>query len=181
MNTINADNCLIIVIDVQEKLVNMLNNGEKLVCEAEKIVKAADILNIPIIITEQYPKGLGSTRVEIKSCANSAKYFEKSSFSVMNETGISEAVAESNKKQIVLFGIETHICVLQSAMDLLKSDYEVFVVKNASASRNDDDNETALRRLIHSGVQVITTEMAVFELLKSSKNPKFKEIQSLIK
>ncbi len=180
MNTINSNNSLVLIIDVQDKLVGMLKDTEAKE-SAVKLAKAAGILNIPSIITEQYPKGLGSTIEEIKIALPNAKYFEKTTFSVLKEEGFSKILNAAQKKQIIIFGIETHICVLQTAIDLLNSGYEVFVVKNACASRCEDNKETALQRLRHAGAQVVTVEMVLFELLESSKHVNFKEIQAIIK
>ncbi len=180
MNTINISDCIFLIIDIQDKLVNMLSKSS-VKENAIKLAKAGGILNVPTVITEQYPKGLGPTITEIKSAVNNAKYFEKTSFSILNDENIKKYIQNLNKKQIILFGIEMHICVLQSAIDLLNEGYEIFIVKSASGSRNDDDKETALRRLLHLGAQIVTTEMVIFELLKSSKHPNFKEVQSLIK
>ena len=175
MNTINADNCLFLMIDIQEKLVKMLYENEtKTNCI--KLAKTANILNIPTVITEQYPKGLGETVPEIKKILLNAQYIEKTSFSACEE--IKHLL---NKKQIILFGIETHICVLQTAFDLINNGYEVFIVKCACGSRNQDNKITALERMHQAGMQIVTTEMVIFELLKSSKHPNFKEIQAIIK
>ncbi len=180
MNTINSSNALVLIIDVQEKLSKMLNN-EYIRIEATKIAKAAGILNIPTIITEQYPKGLGSTLEEIKQSVPNAKYLEKTHFSACKEDGFVELLKETNRNQVILFGIEAHICVLQTAMDLMNLGYEVFVVQNATGSRFEDNRQAALRRLIHAKAQIVTTEMVLFELLEGSKHPNFKEVQALIK
>lgn len=177
MNTINNNNALVLIIDVQEKLVNMLNDAT-VKTDSIKIARAASILNIPTVITEQYPKGLGSTITEIKDALPNAKYFEKTHFSALKEDGFKEFLT---KKQIILFGIETHICVLQTAFDLLNSGYEVFIVKNACGSRLEENKELALQRLRHAKAQIVTTEMVLFELLEGSKHPNFKEVQALIK
>ena len=178
MNTINADNCLFLIIDIQEKLVKMLNDNS-VKDTAIKLSKAARILNIPVIITEQYPKGLGSTTEEIKTQLPTADYIEKTAFSAFNE--IKSTLEAKQKKQIIIFGIETHICVLQTAFDLLNNGYEVFVVKNASGSRNNENKETALIRLLQANCRIVTDEMVIFELLKTSKHPNFKEVQAIIK
>lgn len=180
MNTINEKDCLLLIIDIQEKLVKMINNS-LIINNATKIAKTARILNLPTIITEQYPKGLGYTIEGIKNEITDAKYLEKTNFSALNEFSIKEEISKVNKKQIIILGIETHICVLQTAFDLLKEGYEVFVIKDASASRNEENNKLALQRLIHAGAQILSTEMVIFELLKSSKHPNFKEIQALVK
>ncbi len=180
MNTINDDNCMFLIIDIQEKLVNMLSNSN-IVKNAIILSKAAEILNLPVIISEQYPKGLGYTINEIKINLPNAKYVEKNSFNAMNEILIKQFILNENKKQIIIFGIETHICVLQTALALLNMNYEVFIVKSACDSRNEDDKQTALTRLTQAGAQILTTEMVIFELLKSSNHPQFKNIQALIK
>ncbi len=180
MNTINEKDCLFLIIDIQDKLVKMVNN--KLITDnAIKIAKTVRILNLPTIITEQYPKGLGNTIEEIRNEIADAKYIEKTNFSALNEFSIKGEIKKTDKKQIIIFGIETHICVLQTAFDLLKEGYEVFVIKDASASRSDENNNLALQRLMHAGAQILSTEMVIFELLKSSKHPNFKEVQALIK
>lgn len=180
MNLINRENAVLVIIDVQEKLVNMLTD-ETVSRDAVKIAKAARILNIDTVVTEQYPKGLGATIEDIKNVLTDAFYIEKTFFSAMKEEKFSECLRKLNKKQVILFGIETHICVLQTAFDLVNSGYEVFVVKDACGSRDFENKNSALQRLRHIGVQTLTVEMVLFELLESSKNPKFKEVQMLIK
>ena len=176
-NTIKSDEATLLVIDVQEKLVAMLEDAN-VKTDSIKLAKAASILNIPTIITEQYPKGLGSTIQEIKDSLPNAEYVEKTSFSAFKEDDVKKLLSQ---KQVILFGIETHICVLQTAMDLLNEGYEVFIVQNACGSRKEENKNAALRRLIHAGAQIVTTEMVLFELLESSKHPNFKEVQALIK
>lgn len=177
MNTINSSEVLVLIIDVQEKLVKMLEDC-RVKDNAIKIAKACGILNIPAVITEQYPKGLGNTIEEIKQALPNAEYVEKTTFSALKENYVQKLLSQ---KQVIIFGIETHICVLQTAMDLLKEGYEVFVVQNACGSRCSDNKDAALRRLIHAGAQIVTTEMVLFELLEGSKHPNFKEVQALIK
>ena len=180
MNTIKRDNSIVLIIDVQEKLVNMLDDNT-VSSEAVKVAKAAGILNIPTIITEQYPKGLGATIPEIKNAVPNAEYIEKTSFSALKEEALQSKLNKLNKKQIIIFGIETHICVLQTVSDLLNQDYEVFIVENSCGSRSEKNKEWALKRLMHMGAQVVTTEMVIFELLETSKHPNFKEVQAIIK
>lgn len=180
MNTIKFDNSIVLIIDVQEKLVNMLDD-KTVSSEAVKVAKAAGILNIPTIITEQYPKGLGTTIAELKNAVPNAEYIEKTSFSALKEEILQTKLKELNKKQIIIFGIETHICVLQTATDLLNRGYEVFVVENSCGSRSEKNKQLALKRLMHMGAQIVTTEMVIFELLETSKHPKFKEVQAIIK
>ncbi len=178
---LNADNSLFLIIDVQEKLVGMLEKNT-IVAKTTILAKAADKLNIPTIITEQYPTGLGQTVQEIKSIFSSnVQYFEKTSFSAFNDEIIAEAVRNSGRKQIFLCGIEAHVCVLQTALDLIDDGYDVFIVQDACASRNKYEFKLAIDRLKHSGATITCSEMVIFELLKSSKHPNFRELQALIK
>lgn len=180
MLTIKPNNALLLIVDIQEKLVNMLADG-KVKDNAVIVAKACGKLDIPCVITEQYPKGLGQTIEEIKIALPDAVYFEKKSFSAMLTDGFEDLLQKYNKKQIIIMGIETHICVLQTAFDLLQKRYDVFVVESACGSRKADDKKSALKRLSFAHAQILTTEMVLFELLTTSQNPKFKEVQALIK
>ena len=178
---LNQNNCLIMIIDIQEKLLNAVFNKEILEKNASIWAKSATTLNIPVLITEQYPKGLGNTNESIKNSIENAKYYEKSDFNALTNTEVSEELAKSNKKQIILFGIETHICVYQTVTALIQAGYDVVVINNACGSRNAEEHSLALKYMEKLGAHIKTTEMALFELLKSSKHHNFKEIQSLIK
>ena len=180
MKIINENNCIIVIIDIQEKLVNIIKDST-IKENAVHIAKTANILNIPVLITEQYPKGLGSTIQDIKDSVCNAVYIEKTNFNAFSEQKFKEYISNTNKKQIIIFGIETHICVLQTIYDILNKGFDIFLVENASGSRNDKDKEIAIERLRKAGCEIVTTEMVIFELLKSSRHPKFKEIQALIK
>lgn len=173
---LDCQNTSVVCIDVQEKLVNMLKNSEQIAKNAQILMQASNILKLDAIITEQYPKGLGTTIESIKSIAD-FKILEKTSFSAFE-------VLESNcnlKENVIIFGIETHICVYQTVMDLLKKEYNVYVIADCCASRNELNYLSSLELMKQSGAKVATLEIALFELLKTSKHPNFKEIQVLIK
>jgi len=174
---LTVENALVLMIDMQEKLVNA-TNAQNEVKRAKIVLDSAKLLEIPIVVTEQYPKGLGST---INDLAQDNNVFEKTSFPCLLENNIKTAIENSNRKQIILFGIESHICVYQTALNLLDSGYEVYMVKDASASRAKSEYETVLQLMQQAGIKVTTTEIVVFELLKTAKHPKFKEVQALIK
>lgn len=176
---LNTEDALLLLVDVQEKLVKMVNDAG-IVNNIFVIAKSCETLNIPIIATEQYPKGLGSTVEEIKTIKNIV-YKEKTSFSAINEDAIKNEIEKYNKKQIIICGIETHICVLQTALSMKNLGYDVFFLKNCSASRNKSDNDDGTDYMKQSGIKVINKEIALFMLLKSSKHSEFKQLQSLIK
>lgn len=176
---ITAQNSAFLFIDVQEKLVGMLRK-DKCAKKAEILARAAKVLGIKTVLTEQYPQGLGSTIPSVKySVPDSAKFFEKTTFNALEAEGVKEALA--GVKNIFIFGIETHICVYQTAIALLDQGYDVFVVQDACASRETDEFKAGINLMENQGAKLLTTEMVIFEMLKSSKHPNFKEIQALIK
>ena len=177
---LDIDNSVIICIDIQEKLVNMLQNGESVKNNAVKLLKAADILGINTIITEQYPKGLGATVNEIKNIKD-FKTVEKTSFSALRTKEFEREFDKIEQENVILFGIETHICVYQTALDHLDEGFNVYIIADCSSSRSKFNHDTALEMLKNQGVNVVSLEMVLFEFLKTSHHPNFKEIQSLIK
>ena len=177
---LDTKNTTVVCIDIQDKLVKMLANGELIKNNVLKMMKAASVLDINTIITEQYPKGLGATISEITDIKD-FDVIEKNSFSAYKTDIFRELIEKNKTKKILIFGIETHICVLQTVVDLLEKGYEVFIVEDCSASRSEKNHSVALNLAKSYGAKVITLEIALFDLLKSSKHPNFKEIQSLIK
>ena len=170
----------VVCIDLQQKLVDMLDNSDLIASNAVKLLKASYILNVDTIITEQYPKGLGET-ISLISSIKKFDTIEKTTFSAYKTLEFKEKLDSLNKKKVVIFGIETHICVYQTVVDLLESGYEVFVVSDCCASRKEFNHNCALELMKQKGAKVTTLEIALFDFLKSSKHPNFKEIQSLIK
>lgn len=176
---INTENSAFLFIDVQEKLTAMLRK-DKAAQKAEILAKTAKILNIKTVLTEQYPQGLGSTIPSVKYCLpDSAKTFEKTSFNALDTDGVKDALGDV--KNVFIFGIETHICVLQTALALLQNGYNVFVIKDACASRETDEFKAGINLMEKEGAKIMTTEIVLFELLKTAKHPNFKEVQLLIK
>ena len=181
MKLISEDDSLVILIDIQEKLVNAAEDKYCAV-KAAKLVKAAGTLNIPVIVSEQYPKGLGKTVPEIyDSLPKNTFIQEKTSFSLLNEEGFMDRLKSYGRKQIILCGIETHICVYQTATDLINAGFNVTIVKDACSSRNKYECDCGIEKIKSAGAQISCLEIILFELLKGAKHPKFKEIQSLIK
>lgn len=178
---INLDNALLVLIDFQEKLVKIAKEDTDFILNAKRLLKTCDILNIPILITEQYPQGLGSTIDEIKNLSINAKILEKTTFSAYSTDDIKNYIDASGKIDIILCGIETHICALQTALELSENNYNVYFVQDACVSRSVKNFNNAIQRLSATKVVVTDTEMTIFELLKSSKHEHFKEIQKLIK
>jgi nicotinamidase-related amidase len=177
----NIERTLLVVIDIQTKLWNVMFEKEALLDAAQKLVKGCTILGIPLIVTEQNPRGLGPTVPELAQVIPAFQPLPKMCFSCRQEAGFQQALAEKHRDHILLCGIEAHICVYQTALDLTESGYQVQVVADAVSSRSARNREITLSTLQHKGVQITTTEMALFELLRSAENPNFKEISKVIK
>ena len=178
---LDIDNTVLFVIDVQDRLVGMLKNSEEIAKNNAILTKAAKILNVPTVVSEQYPQGLGATIIEVRENISLDCIFEKTSFSALDVDVIKGKLKELGRKNVILTGIETHICVYQTALALIEEGYNVYVVKNTTSSRKSKDYKTGLELMHDFGARLTCVETVLFELLKSSKHPNFKEIQSLIK
>ena len=173
---IEKDKSSLLIIDVQEKLVSIMPKPHTFIDNIIKLQKAANIFKIPVTISEQYPKGLGKTIDEIKA----HKYktiIEKTSFSIIEEGFFFEG------QHIIICGIESHVCVLQTATDLAESDKKkVYIVQDAISSRYEKDHLTALSRLNkYPNIEIVSCEMVIFEWLRKSRTEEFKTISQLIK
>jgi nicotinamidase-related amidase len=178
---LDAANAVLLLIDFQERLFPVMHEKEKLLKNVIKLIKGARVLEIPIILTEQYPKGLGPTLPEIKELIPEVKPIEKVCFSCSDEPAFNTALKSLKRKQVLIAGIEAHICVYQTAMALARSGYAVQVVTDGTSSRDPDNKVTALTRFRVMGILPTTTEMALFELLKIAQGDKFKQISSIVK
>jgi nicotinamidase-related amidase len=179
---LNIEDSLLLIIDIQEKLVRACKDADTIGKKSSILAGTASILKLPTIVTEQYPQGLGGTVEELKAqFAEDTAFVEKTSFSALREAGFAEKIASYNRKQVILCGIETHICVYQTCLELLEAGYEVFVVKDASSSRKEFEHQTGLDLMKQAGAKLTCVEVVLFELLKGAKHPDFKAVQSLIK
>jgi len=176
------EDAVLVVVDFQERIVPAMREGESAAAEAAKLIKGFAALGCPVLVTQQYTKGLGESVTEIKEAFETFEHIEKSAFSVMGEVNFREALVKTGRKTVVLCGIEAHVCVMQSAFDMLAEGYTVFLATDATSSRKERDERPAVMRMIHSGVMPTTVESALFELLDNdSKSDKFKTISRLIR
>lgn len=176
-----AEEVLVLVIDIQERLVVAMKDYEKYLDNTSKLLRGIKELQIETIVTEQYKKGLGETKDSIKALVEDAKVFDKISYSCLKDEAIKEAISQSNKKVVLICGIEAHICVLQTAIDLKEEGFIPVVVEDCIASRKDNDKEVALKRMEKEGIYLTTYESVLFEMLQTAKHEKFKSISSIIK
>lgn len=178
----NANNCHLVVIDVQTRLTQVMSDRKSLLQNCEVLIQAAKLLEIPITVTEQYPKGIGATEPQLTNAlANDYLPVEKTCFSCCASDQFSTRVDKSSKPQMILCGIESHICVLQTAMDLLQSGKQVFVVADAVDSRSKENKKLALERMQQAGAIITNAESTVFEWLKDAKHAQFKALSALIR
>jgi hypothetical protein len=178
---INTSETLALVVDIQEKLFPHISNSEILLKNSIKLIKGLKLLEIPFILNEQYPKGIGHTITPIKELLSNEEVFEKVTFSCAKTITTLNAIKNKNKKFIIIFGIETHVCVLQSILDLLEDGFVPILVSDCTNSRKEFDRDIAIERARQSGAIITTYESLLFELCVSSKNEVFKEISKIIK
>ena len=185
---LNRKECLLLVIDIQEKLLNGIRENQSLILHTKKNLFFFNKLNLPIFVTEQYPIKLGKTSNKVLQnnySSNNENFnyslFEKTTFSCFGDSNIKSTLYKSKKKQIVICGIETHICVLQTALDLVNNGFSVFLVSDATGARKKQSHDLGIERMRKIGAQILNTEMVLFELLGDSKDASFKELSQLIK
>jgi len=172
---------VLVVIDIQGKLWNVMHEKSSLLENAQKLIKAMHVLSIPIILTEQNPQGLGPTLPELRQFMPEVKAIPKFCFNCCQNPDFEQELKRFNRKQVLLCGIESHICVYQTALDLLGRGYEVQVVADVVSSRIHFNKEVALTRMQSEGAKITVTEMIIFELLGTADGPMFKEILKVVK
>lgn len=183
-NLLSAENSLLIVVDLQSRLSSAMPepDGELMTVNAGKLVEAAGLLKIPVLVTEQYPKGLGPTDASIvERLPENTRIFEKTGFSCHAAKGFSQALRDSQRKQVILVGQETHVCVLQTALELLHEGYQVHVVMDAVCSRNTEHRRYALQRMQQQGAVITNYESVLFEWLRDSAHPHFKHLSGFLR
>ena len=178
---LNSTKAMLLIIDVQEAFLEPVKKMKSLVKRCCVLAQAANILALPIVVTEQYPKGLGHTAESLAAVLGNHTLLEKTSFSCMAEPQAQEAIMATQKEQVIIAGVETHVCVLQTALDLLAAGKEVFVVDDAVSSRDSNDRQAALARMAQAGAVITTAEAVLMELIGGSRHEHFKAIQNLIK
>ncbi|WP_263832530.1 isochorismatase family protein [Sulfurospirillum oryzae] len=178
---LNPEQTAMLLVDVQERLFPHIEGHASLEKHLVVLLKGLQTFNIPILCNQQYTQGLGETIPSLCALLDDKTVYEKRTFSCYQNEEVVNAVIQSGAKSIILAGIESHVCVLQSALDLLEAGFELIVCVDAMGSRKRHDHEIALRRMEQEGARLCTTESLLFELLQSALHPKFKEISSLVK
>jgi len=182
-NKLDVDRTFVLVIDIQEKLLPLIRHHERVLAISRKLLDAVRVFELPVLATEQYPKGIGRTDASIGQCleTSGAKVVEKLTFSAWDEPVVREAILAIDRPEVILIGIESHVCVQQTALDLISRDYDVFVCADAVGSRGRLDYEHSLERMRQEGAWVTTVESVLFELCNRCDTPEFKAMLEVIK
>jgi nicotinamidase-related amidase len=177
---INIKNSLLLIIDVQERLLPVIYEGDVVLKNINTLIKAAEILGLDMIITEQYPKGLGCTVSELLY-SDSTEIYEKDTFSCLLQPDLLEKIRENQKTDLILCGVEAHICVLKTALDALDQGFKVHIVADAVSSRTPQNKQLGLDRIKQSNGYIVSMEMILFMLMERAGTDTFKAISKLIK
>jgi nicotinamidase-related amidase len=175
-----AEATQVLLVDVQERLLPAMANPGEVAANAALVLHAAQAMGVPVTVSEQYPKGLGPTVPALRQAAG-GEPMEKIEFSCLKNPAIAERLRGLGRRQLVIAGVEAHVCVLQSAIDARGEGFEVFVVADATGSRRPESRERALARMAAAGAEVVTAEMAVFEWLERADAPRFRELSKLVR
>ena len=178
---LTVENALLVVIDIQGNLAQAMHDKNFLFENLKKLISGAQLLNLPIIVTEQIPQKLGPTIPEIAALFSDFQPIPKASFSCWGEKLFMEKLRATPRKQILLTGIESHVCVYQTALELKSLGYDVYLVADCISSRTAENKSIAIARMTSEGVKLTSTEMVLFELMKIAEGDKFREMVKIVK
>lgn len=178
---IRRGDALLLVVDLQERLAPAIFDNAAVVANNVRLLDGARQLGVPAFVSEQYVRGLGPSLPAIRAAAAGAHFFEKTHFSCTAEPGVLEHLRAARRPQVVLTGTEAHVCVLQTAFGLLGAGFEVFLVADAVSSRTLDNRHAAIERMHAAGIQIVTSEMVLFEWLHAAGTDEFRRLLPLIK
>jgi nicotinamidase-related amidase len=182
---LNRENAVLVVVDVQERLVPAIDKElySRSLKNFKIAIEAAGTLGLPIVLTEQYPRGLGHTVPDVLKALEGKKFerIEKVAFSCGRDELFLSAIAKTVRRQVILIGMEAHVCVYQTSVDLINAGYEVFVLDDAVSSRSLHNYRSGIAALRDAGAVVVSTETAVFQMMKVAGTPEFKKISSLLR
>jgi nicotinamidase-related amidase len=178
---LDIESCSLVVIDIQGKLAMLSYDREVLFKNIQILIKSAKLLDIPVLWSQQCPDALGPTVPHLAELLSGIQPIDKASFSCCGDKQFISKLSSINRPQVLLCGIETHVCIYQTAVDLQEKGCAVFVIADAVSSRTLDNKQIALTRMQAIGINIYSAEMALFELLKTADHPQFKQIAKLVK
>lgn len=178
---LDRDRMVVVFIDVQGRLAEVMDGKEALFENLSRMIRGAERLRIPILWTEQIPEKVGPTLAQFSLLLGERRPIAKSAFSCLGDFQFRKALQEVNRSQVLLVGIETHVCIYQTAMDCMAQGYEVYVVEDAVSSRSPVNKRIAIERMRAMCIQVVSVEMALFECLRDATAPEFRDILDCVK
>lgn len=178
---LDARHAVLFIVDIQARLAPAIDGAEAVIARTRILLTAADRLGVPVLVSEQYPQGLGHTDERLLPLPESAVVLPKTAFSAAEDPTIRTRLESLGRRQVVLAGMETHVCVLQTALGLRAADYEVAVAADAVGSRHPERKQLGLERMRDAGAAIVDSEMVVFEWLRDATNPAFRELSRLIR
>ena len=180
-NILQRDRAALVVVDVQERLVPAIPESDAWLPNIARLAQAAAILRLPVLVTEQYPRGLGATVSAVNDALGDHRRIEKLAFSACGDEGCLETLGEWESRQVLVCGLEAHVCVQQTVLDLLQHGYQVHLAADAVASRTPMNRDLGLDKMRRAGAIVTSTEIALFEMLERADTEEFKAVQALVK
>lgn len=178
---IHRDAAVLVIIDIQGNLAQAMFDKENLFVNTVRLIKGFKVLNLPVVITEQIPQKLGPTLPQIAAELDGIKPVAKESFSCWDEINFKKEIEAINRKHVVLLGIETHVCVYQTALDLISNGYDVDLVADAVSSRTPENRRIGIEAIKAAGAKITSVEMVLFELLRTAADPKAKDLFKIVK
>ena len=178
---ITPQDTVLLVIDVQGKLAQIVHESKAVEKNISKLIRAAKILDVPVLYTEQYPKGIGRTVASLEKLLKEEEPFEKIAFSCCADESFMEALRELKRNEVLVAGMETHVCVYQTANELIEYGYNVHLITDAVSSRTKENRDLGIRCIEKAGAWLKSTEMVIFELLRIAQGDAFKAISKIIK
>ncbi|WNC73680.1 isochorismatase family protein [Thalassotalea psychrophila] len=178
---LNKEDTVFVLVDVQGNLAGLVHDKQALFSNMQKLIKSLQILNVPIIWVEQTPSAIGETIVQISSLLTNLTPISKTTFSAAKNDEFMTALKKTDRKQVLVAGIESHVCVYQTAMDLHQQNFEVEIISDAVSSRTQSNKQIALLKMQSKGLTLSSTEMALFELIGDAESKEFKQIIKIIK
>jgi len=178
---LKRENALLLVVDIQANLFPHILRHDEMADAVVRTIRGCKVLGVPVVVTEQYPKGLGPTVKEIQAEFDPFEPIVKSTFSCCGDGGFLDAIEKTGRKEIILCGIEAHVCIYQTARDLVEAGYDVHLLVDGISSRTQENRGVAIRKMENLGVHLTTMEMALFEMLVACDVPDFKPILKVVK
>ncbi len=175
------EDSLVLVIDIQQAMLKIIDDWEQVAWKVSQITRAAEIFHIPVLVTEQYPKGLGPTIPQVLQAIRSPEVFIKEHFSACQEDGFIESLRSSGRSRIIVVGMEAHVCVLQTALDLIQSGFEVQIVLDAVSSRAALNRDIGIELLRQAGAVITSTEIVLFGWIHRSNTEEFRRVHPILK